>query len=314
MKVLYIGDFISKNGPSIVDINLFNNLKKIGIKQEQINKKINIKFLKEIYKNKVILISGVSFKGIISMLLGKLLKKNILFIMHGSLKIESNFRKISIKRKLMEYLQLKFCCEIICVSEDFSKKIKGLYPKFSKKIIFINNGINLEKKKKNYLKEKIILILGGGRKEKGVLNVIKAIHEIKKLEFNVIVVGENCKDSEKIKKYKFVKYLNFLEHDNLMLLMEKAEIFIQNSIYESFGIAPLEAAVRNCKIILSKGVNSRILLKEDTYYCIKNNGDIEEIKKNIVTSIIESKLPIFKESRNWEKVAEEYIKEIKKYF
>lgn len=314
MEVLYIGDFISKNGPSIVDINLFNNLKKKGIKKEQINKKINKKFLKKIYLNRVILISGVSLKGLISIILGKLLKKNTLFIMHGSLKFESNFRKVSFKRKIIEYLQLEFSNKIICVSEGFSKKIKELYPKFSNKIIFINSGIDLKKEKLFFSKEKIILIVGGGRREKGVLNVVKAINKIEKLNYVIVVVGENEKDTKEIRKFRFVKYLSFLEHDKLISLMEKAEIFIQNSFYESFGIAPLEAAQKNCKIILSKNVNSRMILKENTYYCIENNEDIEEIKQNIELSVLESRFPIFKENRDWKKVAEEYMKEIKKYY
>lgn len=314
MKILYIGDFISKNGPSMVDINLFDNLKKEEITKEQINKIIDINFLKKIYFNEIILTSGVSLKGAISSLLGKILRKKVLFVMHGSLKKESNFRAISLKRKAIEYCQIKFSSKIICVSENFSKEIKKIYPKFVQKIIFINNGIDLENNKKNVLKENIILTVGGGRKEKGVLDVAKAVSKIESKKYILIVVGENGRDTDEIKKFDFVKYLNFLEHDKLMLLMEKAEIFVQNSDYEPFGIAPLEAAARKCKLILSQNVSSKVLLKEKTYYCIKNNKDIDEIKRNLEASITEEKFPAFKEKRTWEKVAQEYIRVIKRCF
>lgn len=312
MGILYIGDFITKNGPSIVDINLTNNFEKNKIFKEQINKKINLNLIKKICFSDIILISGVSLKGLMSIVIGKIFFKKSLFIMHGSLKEEEKFHKVAFKRKAMEQLQLIFSNRIICVSELFSKKVKKIYRIEESKISFIDNGVEEKTVVKIKIKrENLILTTGGGRKEKGVLNVAKAINEIKNLNLELIVVGEKCQDTEEIKKFKFVKYLNFLDYEKLMVLMEETNIFIQNSIYEPFGMAPLEAAQRGCKIIVSKDVCSRELLEQGTYYCVEDNNDIDEIKINILNAINSSVLPIFKERRTWEYVAKEYMDEIK---
>ena len=58
MKVLYLGDFKKKNGPSMVDINLTNKLDKKVIKvQIDKNYKSTVKHIKSV---DIVNISGVS--------------------------------------------------------------------------------------------------------------------------------------------------------------------------------------------------------------------------------------------------------------
>ncbi|MGL5558920.1 MAG: glycosyltransferase family 4 protein [Paraclostridium dentum] len=308
MKVLYLGDFIKKNGPSMVDINLTNKIKN-GLLKVQINKDFK-NSIRQILACDIVNISGVSVKGAVYSFLAKLFGKKVTYIMHGGLKIEKNYSNISKQGIVCEKIIIMFSDKVICVSEKFEKIIKGTYN--LKKTIYINNGIELKLNNicnKKFIDENCILTVGGGRKEKGILNICKAIESLNKKDLKLIVVGEDGIDTEKIKSYDFVDYKGFIDNSDLIKLMEKSNIFIQNSLFESFGIAPLEAIASGCKVILSenigapiKGIESFTVKCGDTEYLailikkLLDNRDIQKIDKS------------FLENLTWENTAERYMK------
>lgn len=286
MEILYIGDFLKKNGPSQVDINLTQNLLGMQIYKEQINKKFTLNFLKNLKKSSIIVISGVSFKGTITSIFAKIFSKKVIFIMHGALKIEKNYRHIPLIRQIFEKIKIKTSDKIICVSKIFSENVKEIYNKDSSKITYINNGVNLEKfcVLKNKIRKQNMVTLGGGREEKGVLNICRSIESIKKQKnINIdklIVIGEDGQNKEEICKYDFVEWKGFLSHEQVVEIFNENKYFIQNSFYEPFGIAPVEAYLSKCQVICSNQVPSSLLLNIDSSN-LHNPYNIEEISENI---------------------------------
>lgn len=276
MFILYIGNFVSGNGPSTVDQSLL----KVGeeIYPLQATKKyISTNELKAIYKCDICHISAVSIKGLIVGVLCKLLGKKITFTMHGTLKIERNFRKIKKHRLLTELLLIKISNKVFTVSDCLGQKVKSLYKNEEYKIISIPNGIN-NYKIKNTIKEfNSITCIGGGRKEKRVLDVCKAVNLLNKKGENIIinVLGEDSEDTEKIKKYNFVNYYGFIPQEKVLNILSKTKVFIQYSEYEPFSLSIFDAMQFNCNIIASNHVGAIEYLNELDLkkISISNNSD-----------------------------------------
>lgn len=307
MKVLYLGDFIKENGPSMVDINLTNKLGDQVLKV-QINKNLK-KALSEILSCDIINVSGVSVKGALYALIAKLCGKKVTYIMHGGLEIEKRYREVPKDRIICEKITIACAKKIICVSEKFEEIIKNTYN--LKKTTYINNGVELKFKDKlnNNIDENLILTVGGGRKEKGILNICKAISCLNDKKVKLIVVGEDGPDTESIKTYDFVEYKGFVDNKELIKLMEQSNIFIQNSLYEPFGIAPLEAISSGCKVILSENIGAPI--KQINEFVVKHD-DIESISKSIDNLLknrnIQNIDQSFIDNLTWENSAKRYIK------
>lgn len=313
IKVLYIGDYIKKNGPSIVDINLNKHFSSNDITREQINQKINFTFLNKIFNADIINVSGVSFKGVLAIIIAKFFFKKTTFIMHGSLVIEKKYRNISKYRILFEKLLIFFVDQIICVSENFANRIEKKYSLYKYKITYVNNGVKIENNSiNNFDKNKFhILTVGGGRREKGIIYLCKAISLLHDKNIKLIVVGGDGIDTEKIKSYDFVNYLGFISQKKLFKLMEDSAIFMQNSLYEPFGMTPLEAGQRKCKLILSKNIGALSLIDIDSKFIVdpKNINRISNLVNEILNNnnYEYSNINFNYNEISWEKRAREYF-------
>ncbi len=307
MKILYLGDFKKMNGPSMVDINLTNKLEDKVLKVQIDGKYMPI--LKDIKNSDIVNISGVSAKGVVCSIFSKIYGKKVTYIMHGGLKIESKYRNIKFNRKLYEIIILKFSNKVICVSEKFEEKIKEEYN--LKNTTYINNGIDIKKdiKECEIKKEKHqILTVGGGRQEKGILNICKAVELLNNVNIKLIVVGEDGRDTEHIKAYSFVEYKGFVSHNELLTLMEKSNIFIQNSYCESFGITVLEAMMNQCNIIISKDVGAPIEHLEDYTVDSDDINKISMLLSNLLNDNSKQNIDMkFVDNLTWDVAAENYL-------
>lgn len=306
MKVLYLGDFKKKNGPSMVDINLTNKLDKKVIKvQIDKNYKSTIKHIKSV---DIVNISGVSMKGCIYSIISKIMRKKITYIMHGGIKIEKQYRSISKYRSIYENIIISLADKVICVSEKYENLVKKVYN--INKTLYINNGVNIDiNKDENVNRDNnTIITVGGGRREKGVLNICKSIQLIDNNNIKLIVAGEDSIDTDEIKSYDFVDYKGFISNNELLKLMNSSSIFIQNSYCESFGIAPIEAIQNGCKIIVSENVGVPIkgidefVVKTDNIYelkqCIEKlivNRDTQQIDLSFINDL------------TWDKASDKYL-------
>lgn len=296
MDVFFIGNSNLSNGPAVVNKNLKKNFPETQIVTYIERRNLFLKFVeitKKVLKTNVVVISGLSFSGLIALFISRISKKKSIYLMHGYLNYEerinrTNDKMISEIKKLTESYILKNTTKILCVSENFMNWFRETRPTYKKKTMFLNNGIEWgEYKSVNHThrkikqEEKTIISIGGGRPQKNIIDICTSIEYINKKykkNYRLKVIGEEGDDSHKIKQYSFVDYLGQIKHQDVLSELRKSDLFIQNSTFEPFGVAPIEALLCGCDILISKNVGSLSLIGEigskDIIYNPNNNNEI----------------------------------------
>ncbi|HOO27452.1 MAG TPA: glycosyltransferase, partial [Lachnospiraceae bacterium] len=120
------------------------------------------------------------------------------------------------------------------------------------------------------------------------------------------VIGDTGLDTEYINSFPFVENKGLLPFEEAKALLYSSELFVQNSCFETFGLAPLEALACGCSILMSKNVGALELFRRtDEADVIENYEDADEIASKI-SSLLQhgnaKKLlaELDKESISWE--------------
>jgi glycosyltransferase involved in cell wall biosynthesis len=139
---------------------------------------------------------------------------------------------------------LKRAKKIFTVSEFSKSEIVEFFKVDDKKIDVIYNAVdNKIKFKIEEKKEKYILAVGSLEPRKNISKLIEVISNQEDL--NLIIVGEqNSKvfnSNTDIKVSNNIKFTGYVDNNELEILYQYATAFIYPSLYEGFGIPPLEA-------------------------------------------------------------------------
>ena len=152
----------------------------------------------------------------------------------------SNFSK----NELLEWLE--------CHDEKIKVTYNGIDESF-KKVTDIDE-LNKIRQKYN-LPSKFVLYVGNQKPHKNVATLIKAFKEIKEdayLVMNGKASEENQNIINELGLENRIKYIGFVDDKDLATLYSLAEVFVFPSLYEGFGLPPLEAMACGCPIIVSK--------------------------------------------------------------
>jgi len=114
-------------------------------------------------------------------------------------------------------------------------------------------------KNKFELDTNFLLFVGSIEPRKNLLNLLKAYHLLSnsiKHNYPLVLVGfkgwENTEIMQEIEKDKeHIKYLGYLSDEELVHVYNLATLFIYPSLYEGFGIPPLEAMACQTPVIAS---------------------------------------------------------------
>ena len=306
-KVFFIGDFYNNNGPSIANNALFKCLLLDPDRTIQVSRSGNgnklyrlFELLAKLPAADAICLCSFSFVNYYAILAAKLFHKKIMYILHGYIQYEEAINgapKKSLK-KMMRLENFTFRCsdKIICVSKNAMKFVSNDFKEYHNKFEYIYNYVDIEAKK-HILKDSnldyIFMSIGGGMPRKANLQVCKAIEQlicrgdIKRERVQYIVVGPLMQFGKEIKKYDFVEYYEQLSHDQVIEKLQTADLYIQNSIFETFCLAVVEAIKCGCNVLLSKNIGAIELvsgLSENNI--IMNVNDVSEIADKITNSII----------------------------
>ncbi|SNR24584.1 Glycosyltransferase involved in cell wall bisynthesis [Maribacter sedimenticola] len=133
-------------------------------------------------------------------------------------------------------------------------------------------------------REKIILTVSSLDPRKNLKRVINAFQEIES-DYKLVIVGKsNGSFSSTIYEHNTVDskiiFTGYLSDDDLIRLYNTASIFIYVSLFEGFGIPPLEAQASGCSCILSNTTSLPEIYGSSVRYC--DPLSVSSIKKAIV--------------------------------
>ena len=291
MRIFLAGDHRSGRGPANVTKYYIDNLPAGTLYQKRSGRAARVpELLINTIKADVIVYSGYSKQNILGMKMARLLKKPTAYIMHGCVEYENEINlepdeeMIRVDRKTMELADL-----VLAVSESFCRWLKDYYPMYAGKIDSLTNGIDKDlfrNATERIEKERhMIFTIGGGMPRKKIKHICDAIQRLRNSYDSSLwlcVAGSQGADSLKIDSYDFVKDLGVVTFDECLKLFDDAALFVQNSSFETFGLAPLEALVRQCPILCSRNVGALEVLKDLRGEDVINDcDDIEEIAEKI---------------------------------
>lgn len=264
-RIFLAGDAVSGTGPANVTKYYICHLPKGTLFQKVRNKFLRVPEI--VFKTllcDVVVYSGYSRQNILGLQIAKLFNKPSAYLMHGCVEYENEINlepdesMNRVERRTLEMADL-----IIAVSESFAAWLKDYYPMHAGKIDHVYNGIDgklFEERSADRDKDPhMIFSVGGGMPRKKIIHICEAVDKLRKQydpEMYLCIVGDTGADSAAIDAYPFVKNLGIVPFDKTKQLYEKAALFVQNSCFETFGLAPVEALSCGCPVLLSKCIGA----------------------------------------------------------
>lgn len=178
------------------------------------------------------------------------------------------------------------------------------------KVITIPNGIDIDsfkelpekgnfRKKQNINEKHMVLYLGRLHEIKGIDFLIKAYAELIKEKKDIILMlagpddGYRDKAELLIDKYNLkndVKFIGFIDGLDKLEAYVDADMLVYPSIFEIFGLVPLEAIMCGTPVIVTDGCGCSEIVKDADCGCLVKYGDIYDFKKKIQSLIEDAEL------------------------
>jgi len=167
--------------------------------------------------------------------------------------------------KLLFAKTIKRCHKIVVISKSTKNDLIRYYKIPSNKIIVVYPSLPkisvIQKKPKIVIKKPYILYLGTLEPRKNITLIIKALHQLKSMSlfpYQLIIAGKKGWGFKEIfdMVYEFglekeVVFTGYVSDAEKKYLYKHADLFIYPSLYEGFGIPPLEAMHYGCPVITS---------------------------------------------------------------
>ena len=172
------------------------------------------------------------------------------------------------------------------------------------------------------LPENFILFVGSIEPRKNIEKLLQAyiqLPEYVKKEFRLVLAGFSGWENKNImnlkdKMKKHVMFLGYLSVGELSVMYNSAKLFVYPSLYEGFGLPPVEAMACGCPVVVSNVASLPEVCGDAAYYVDPYNVEsIAEGMYKVPTdntlrkSLIEKGLERAK-LFSWEKAAKEHLK------
>lgn len=179
-------------------------------------------------------------------------------IIHLKYPVSYSYRKYY---EIVFPLMLKYSRHIITVSEFSKKEISSYFNVDENRISVVYNGVDEKfKPRKLNLQEKYILGVSSIAFHKNFISLIEAFSKLKIKNIKLYIVGglnekifgKNARRIlNEMKKNENIVFLGRVNDDKLIDLYSNAICFVYSSLYEGFGIPPLEAQACGCPVVIS---------------------------------------------------------------
>ena len=321
-RIFVVGDHKTGTGPANVTKEYIRCLPENTLFQKRTSK---LGRLPELYINilrsDIIFFSGYSKQNVLGMKFAKKLKKPTVYLVHGAITHENNINHDdNANMSSVEEETLLLADRLFAVSEKFCGWLKEQYPQYENKIDYVTNGIDERTVNTTPNGDNTkILSIGGGMPRKMILHICEAIKLINAdaaEPVTLYVIGKDGADTEAINKYPFTKNLGLVSAEKKEELFNECGIFIQNSCFETFGLAPVEALCAGMSVLCSKVCGVLDLFKSaDEHDIIDDYSSPKEIAEKIeyiMNNPNREKLlsDIDFETMSWEARTKELIKKL----
>ncbi len=226
--------------------------------------------------------------------------------------------------------------KIIAVSDFTKKDIEKELKITENKIIVTKEGFDINERiekvscqtilKKYDIINPYLLYVGNAYPHKNLEKLCAAFELIKKehSDLNLVIVGGEDYFFTRLKKYvrsrkiSGIIFPGFISDVELDVFYEKAELFVFPSLYEGFGIPPLEALAKRIAVVSSDRTSMPEILGDAAQYF--NPEDVNSIASNILvvlkskerrSELVKKGEEILKKF-SWEKMAQETLDVYKK--
>ena len=246
----------------------------------------------------------------------QLFKKNDLYQL-------KNWTKLSAKKAKKIFTISEFSKNDIIKTYGVSKeKVVVTYPGIKQDLRLKIKDLSMEDLNKKFgIKGEYILFVGTLQPRKNIVRLVEAFSKLKKNNLQLVIVGKRGWLYEDILSapQKFgvtdnVKFLDFINDEDLPSLYKNALCFVLPSLYEGFGLPVLEAMKYGCPVLTSN-VSSLPEAGGDAavYFDPENTGDITKKIEKVISDeklreemIKKGKIQVKKFS--WEKTARETLR------
>ncbi|HFQ4952807.1 TPA: glycosyltransferase family 4 protein [Vibrio vulnificus] len=221
-----------------------------------------------------------------------LLYKNNIFTIHDvSFRFNPDWFRLSYRLwyNLAYKIAIPRAKKVLTVSEYSKLEIQRYYTVSDNKISIVYNSIPERKDRiKNQLNKsdgfRYILLVSSVEPRKNISRFIDAFLELKDNDYKLLVVGGGgnvFKQAAKKINHSKVMFLGYVDDEKLAELYTNADAFAYPSLYEGFGIPPLEAMSFGCPCIVSNVSSIPEVCGDAAIYF--NPLDVESIKRALLT-------------------------------
>ena len=322
MKIFMVGDYSTGTGPANVTKSYLDLLPQetLRLKHKEKSKRA-FEIIFKMFAADVLVCSGYSKQNVLAIKWAKLLQRPSIYLMHGCVEHENTINGVpDAVMNRVERETLLRCDKIFTVSKKFADWLRVHYPEYIEKIRPIPNGVDWNTMQDQAIsidrKQNQIVSIGGGMPRKLIRIICEAVNQInieKQVSLKLVVVGDKGLDTEEIRRYSFVEDRGIVPYSQVMELLSESKLFVQNSSFETFGLAPLEALACGCDVLMSDKVGATELFRELTeqdliYDCLDPNEIAKKIWNLLQNGNNERLVQcIDKESTSWEARTEQLI-------
>ena len=216
----------------------------------------------------------------------------------------ARFPKSSTKKfwyfyKILTPLVIRTSKHILTVSEFSKKEISNYYNVPINKISVVYNAVTqgfVPEKNINFADEDYFMSISSAKQNKNLISLLESFklllqnypHIQLKIVGNMVTETKNDLDISKYSHIDNIKFCGRVDDKDLIKMYANAKAFIFPSLYEGFGIPPLEAQSCHCPVIVSNRSSLPEIFAESVLYC--DPTDTIDLKNKMETLLTDSEL------------------------